>query len=234
MKKFRTVSYLRGALPASKIMAAGVGALLVAVGARGFAASSMYLYGDAEATAPASIGSAAGGGPAAKGVAALEAVDARFNDPSARIRAGLLQYRLSYTLRKGGLPDQSRLVQAASDLGEGLARAPADARAWTTLAQCRFVLGDIPGGRLALRTALWLGPNDSSLLLWRSQIGLAVWALLDDEERELVSTQIRLAWQREPDDLVAVAKSRGMSAIIASTLSVDPEQKSAFEAALVH
>jgi hypothetical protein len=101
------------------------------------------------------------------------------------------------------------------------------------LAHAQLALGDLANGKLAFRAGILMAPNDTHLIFWRCQLGLGLWAMLDDNDRQLVASQLRMAWLRQPVELVGLAKSRNnVAPIIATALAEDSEQKSAFEKAL--
>lgn len=162
----------------------------------------------------------------------LESFDDWFGDPQARIRAGLLHFRLSLPGGSGFSPDAVALQRSIADLRDGLARAPADARAWTALAQAELSAGDLSKGKRAFRMALLTALFDPSLTLRRCQLGLALWTVLDREERELVASQLREAWSRQPDALLGLAKFARNADVIFAALEKDEGQRAAFEKAL--
>ncbi|PKU24452.1 hypothetical protein CWS72_11430 [Telmatospirillum siberiense] len=177
-------------------------------------------------------------GPAARTVlerdaAYLEMIDDWLGDPQARIRAGLLQFRLSLSTGPDIVLERRRaLAKAIDDLRDGLARAPADARAWTALAHALLATGELEKGKLAFRTALLTAFYEPTLTLWRCQLGLGLWPLLDDADRRLVANQVRWAWTSQPADLVGLAKIANHAVVIAAVLDQDPAEKKAFEKAL--
>jgi hypothetical protein len=119
-------------------------------------------------------------GLATKNAALLERAGAWFGDPKARIRAGVLRLRLI------GAPgstqiDQTELARAIDDVVAGLAQAPADAFAWAALAQAEIAAGNRSGAKRAFITSLLVADHDPDLSLWRCELGLRLWPLLDDD-----------------------------------------------------
>jgi hypothetical protein len=162
----------------------------------------------------------------------LEGVDAWFGDPHAEIRAGLLRLRLSFPSRSDLLPDPFALSRSIADLESGLARAPADAKGWLALAHAQLSVGDLVRGKRAFRTSLLMALYDPTLMVWRCQLGLGLWPMLDTDDRQLVANQLRMAWTRQPAELMGLAKGGNNAAVIAAALDQDPVERAAFEKAL--
>jgi hypothetical protein len=166
--------------------------------------------------------------------ATAESIDGWLWAPQARIRAGLLYFRLSMSGRPDGVPDRVALDKAVVDLGEGLARAPADAKAWMALAQAQLATGNLEMGKQAFRTSLLIALYDPSLLFWRCQLGLGLWPLLGEDDQRLVASQLRFAWARQSTELLALAQGGNNAAVIAAALDQDPAERDAFEKAFRH
>lgn len=168
-------------------------------------------------------------------ISSLQRSDDWFWDPNARTRAGLLEFQLSLNSRSGTLPNAGNLDNAIEDILSGLVRAPADAWAWTMLARAELIAGNFSMGVRVFREALLAALYEPSLTVWRSQLGVALWPMLSNEDRNLVASQIRMAWTRHPQDVLALAKASADNiARISSALDQDFRQRVAFEEALKH
>jgi hypothetical protein len=159
--------------------------------------------------------------------ALLEEADTWLDDPRARIRAGLLQLDLAY--RAG--PDELghlQITRAVADLADGLARAPANGRAWMMLGFARLAAGDRDGARGALRASLLVADFDPALVIDRCKLGFALWPELDASERHMMREQVRDAWTYHPRGLVALARRPPSFYWVAGALAEDPEQLAGF------
>lgn len=150
------------------------------------------------------------GAEAARNAALLERADDWFGDPTARIRAGILRLRMATTNSDGtAAVSVPELDHALNDLTDGLTRAPANAIGWAALAQASLAAGNRPQARAALATSLLLDDNDPELSLWRCELGLALWNILNDDERRMWNDQVNLAWRKHSHDVVALAHQNG-------------------------
>jgi hypothetical protein len=141
-----------------------------------------------------------------RSVALLERADDWFDDPKARIRAGILRLRIATTNPDGtaaiSKPD---LDLALNDLRDGLKRAPANAIGWAALAQASLAAGDQPAAQAALLTSFLLDEHNPDISLWRCSLGLALWGYLDQDGRRIWNEQVNLAWSKQSTDVVALA-----------------------------
>jgi len=161
--------------------------------------------------------------------AQLESVDDWFHDPDASIRAGTIQFLMA--VGQGNV-DAARVETAIGDLETGLARAPADPKAWMMLALARNQLNDIDGARLALRSSILIAPYDPTLLLPRAGLGLKLVSALQADDWQLVSEQIRMAADHQFDGLVKLAEASDDPTPIMTALASDPDRAAALLAAL--
>lgn len=159
----------------------------------------------------------------------LEGIDNWWHDPFARIRAATLRFQATAS---GGNPDPAEIQHAIDDFQSGLARAPADAKAWLLLALARYQDRDPEGARLALRSSILIAPYDPALLLPRAEIGLKLGTTLEADDRQLVSEQIRMAADHQFEGLVTLAQRSDSVTPILNALDGDPDRAAALTAAL--
>lgn len=154
----------------------------------------------------------------------LEAIDARFDDPEARLHAALLRIELAGF----GTDTSARedLGAAAQDLDAALSRLPANDLGWYKLAEARFRLRDRDRALDALRTSILMGRYDPMLNLVRAEVAIRLG--LDAREPRMLQDQVRFAWITAPERLAALA--RGDAWIAASVrAALDPDTLPAFE-----
>lgn len=130
-------------------------------------------------------------------------------------------------------PERTRIVsQAARGFRAYLARVPADAQAWTGLASAHVQLGDLQSGATALRMSILTSPWSESLVQWRCGLGIDLYRALDDEGRELMKGQFRVAAQRSASVLAQTAIARKGVRIARVFLASSPDELIKFEAEL--
>jgi len=81
--------------------------------------------------------------------------------------------------------------------------------AWAALAKARLQLSDPRGAAGALKASILLGPYERPLALYRGRLGVSLWRVLDDEERDFVALELRLAWETDRPGLRALARNGG-------------------------
>jgi len=145
-----------------------------------------------------------------------------FGDGRAEGRAGILRLRLA-TERPAGI-DKAELDNALNDLTTGLKHAPANAIGWAALAQAQLAADDSAKAHAALTTSLLLDEHDPQLALWRCALGLALWDKLSQDDRRLWNAQVAMAWDRDPQGLVALARHNGGVYTLPIRLSFLPDQ----------
>ena len=145
----------------------------------------------------------------------LERADDWFDDPRARIRAGILYLRIATTSSDGSAAVSApELDHALDDLRDGLKRAPANAIGWTALAQANLAASDRPGAQAALLTSLLLDEHNPEISLWRCALGLTLWSFLDQDGRRMWNEQVNMAWRRQSMDVVALARQNPIFALL--------------------
>lgn len=163
-------------------------------------------------------------------VALLKIADYWTDDPADRIEAGLIERRAVLVITDG--PEVAKLTQAADDLANGLARAPANALAWSELAVAHLATGNIEQSLLAWRSSIEMADYDPSLNLWRVEIGLQLWLDLNAEDRRLLLGQIIFSWDQDRDRLVNFTrKNKFAAAIVREALDSDAKRLSAYDKA---
>jgi hypothetical protein len=212
-----------------RVLALGLAAGLLVLGLPQALDTAMRL--DAEAELAGAASSDAGSAPSVeRGIALLDAADRWFDDPAARIETGIVAFRRAYP--PGGAADPSGMHQAISALSSGLSRRPADRWGWMYLAHAELAIGDTAAALRAFRTAILVAPYDPDLSVWRTELGLDLWPLLDADDRRLVADQMQIAWTAKPRDVLALAKTSVATAIIRLALASSPSALETFEASL--
>jgi hypothetical protein len=131
--------------------------------------------------------------------------------------------------------DQARIARtnrAAQLFREYLAEVPADGRAWAGLASAEILRGELGRGAAALRMSILTAPWSSSLVQWRCGMAIDLFRTLDDEERELMKGQFRVAAQRAVAELVKTVRARNGTRIARIFLASSPDELIKFEAEL--
>jgi hypothetical protein len=128
-------------------------------------------------------------------------------------------------------PNVNAYLQRAIDaLAAGLGRAPANPYAWARLAYAEaLVRGWSPLAVSSLRMALITAPYEPRLLWSRLRMSFLAWPELSREDRELVSQQIRYAWQADPAELVRLAVELKQVDQVRAALLLSPDDSAAFE-----
>lgn len=158
----------------------------------------------------------------------LKLTDQRFDDPTARIEAGIIERRLAYLPH--GQIDTALLQTADADLADGLKRAPANDLAWVELAQARIGLGKSLDALTAWRMSIATGDFDPQLDLWRMEIGLQLWLILDVADRKMLDEQINYAWAVDPKEIASLAAgSPFIRNLVHNALGNASEQRDAFD-----
>jgi len=212
-----------------KVPALGLAALLIGLGLQQTAESILALYAnsDVDANQPERLTASAA---SKTGYHLLIESDRWFADAHARIKAGIIALRLALEANSSELPDRSILQAGIDDLEAGLSRAPADSAAWMELAQARLALNNGRGAMAALRTSLLFGPYDPNLSLWRCALGLQLWLLFDERDRQMWDDQVKLAWDTNPAGVIALSRSgEFMDRMIRDALANSPQRLDAFE-----
>jgi hypothetical protein len=129
----------------------------------------------------------------------------------------------SAALLSSAMRDAERAVESAPGYGPG----------WLMLTDLRRRRG-VPENDVAklLKISILTAPFDPSRVLARIFIGFSVYSSLDAETRELLTSQIQMAWRHVPEDLVkfAVAPDRvDRLLLVRLALASDPRVLAEFE-----
>lgn len=140
--------------------------------------------------------------------------------------------RLALAMAAGPQSDNGRghLDDSIDALGRGLSLAPHQPYSWTQLLQAsllRHGLSD-ESGRL-LKMAILTGPSEPALVLARVDIGLYAWRRLDEETREVLAGQIRLAGMRDLKALLDLTRRRHALSQVRAALQPDATLQRRFD-----
>ncbi len=118
--------------------------------------------------------------------------------------------------RQQDAADNEFLADSLTGLKAGLARAPANAFAWTRLAYAETLLnGPSPAAAAALRMSLVAAPYEPRLLTVRLELCLRSWDYFAPADRVLVGAQIRTAWRHAPGRVMElVRRTRRATAVL--------------------
>jgi hypothetical protein len=125
------------------------------------------------------------------------------------------------------------LASATHDAERAVAGAPGYSPGWLMLADLRREAG-APAKEVAqlLKISILTAPFDPYRVLGRLNIGFSVYPSLDDEGRDLLASQIQMAWRSVPEDLVKFALTPDHANrlfLIRLALAPDPSVLAAFE-----
>jgi hypothetical protein len=128
------------------------------------------------------------------------------------------------------------LASATRDAERAIAGAPGYSPGWLMLADLRREAG-APAKEVAqlLKISILTAPFDPYRVLGRLNIGFSVYPSLDDEGRDLLASQVRMAWRSVPEDLVKFAHAPNRANrlfLIRLALAPDPPALAAFEVLL--
>ena len=101
---------------------------------------------------------------------------------------------------------------------------PADTRAWAALAQGLVLLGQRQAAAVALKMSILTGPWYTPLLVSRCTLGIDLFPDLDQEGRDLLKGQYRVAADRLVVQLAAAVKARRAGDFALRMLSSSPEE----------
>lgn len=125
------------------------------------------------------------------------------------------------------IPPAERLATAATAvqrMRRYLETTPGDTRAWAALAQAQLLLRQPKSAAVALKMSMLTGPWYTPLLVSRCALGIDLYAALDQEARDLLKGQFRIASDRAVAQLAVVIKARGAGAFALRLLSSSPEE----------
>jgi hypothetical protein len=123
----------------------------------------------------------------------------------------------------------ARAARAADELRTYLAEVPGDSRGWAALAEAELMQGHRVVARDALKMSILTSPWSASLVLWRCDLGIDIYAALDDEARGLLKEQFRVAAERSPRLLGHLVWRKKAALIARIMLAGNPEDLAAFE-----
>jgi hypothetical protein len=137
------------------------------------------------------------------------------------------------TLRDPAEVNAAVLASAAQDAEQIIAGAPGYSAGWLLLADLRRAAG-APGSDVArlLKTAILTAPFEPDRVATRLTIGFAIYPSLDADTRDLLASQIQMAWRHAPEDLVHLARTPDRVdrlLIVRLALATDPPSLAAFE-----
>ena len=101
---------------------------------------------------------------------------------------------------------------------------PADTRAWAALAQGLALQRQRPAAAVALKMSILTGPWYTPLLVSRCVLGIDLFPELDQETRDLLKGQFRVAADRLVVQLAAAVKARKAGNFALRMLSSSPEE----------
>jgi hypothetical protein len=160
----------------------------------------------------------------------IDEADRWWEEPANSFDSGVLVMRLAAPTGGRAGYDHDLLKQAQRRFERSLGEAPGNAAAWAALADARRLEGGaMPAAAAALKMSIALARYEPSLLAWRSEMGLALYSLLDDAGKAAVADQLRLLGRRSVDDLVRVARASGKIGVVITALTADPQTLSRFE-----
>ena len=144
--------------------------------------------------------------------------------------------KLAFEEETRSAAQRATLGRAVSALRAGLALAPAAPKDWMQLGYLLVLLEGDPNRRaagallLSIRTGAFQAPDFlGRRLFW----ALAHWAFYDEQEREVIGGQVRLAWEVAPGEVADLALHvPDFFAPIASALEKAPGAHEQFTAAL--
>jgi hypothetical protein len=125
------------------------------------------------------------------------------------------------------------LDSALRDAEKAVASAPGYGAGWLMLADLRRVAG-APASDVAklLKISILTAPFEPHRVVTRLLIGFSAYPSLDDEGRELLASQIQMAWRHTPDALIKLVRTPDRVDrlfIVRLALSSDPVALADFE-----
>jgi hypothetical protein len=123
-------------------------------------------------------------------------------------------------------PDERDATAAATirRMRRYLETTPADTRAWAALAEALALQRQPQAAALALKMSMLTGPWYTPLLVSRSALGIDLFAELDQEGRDLLKGQFRIAADRDVVQLAGAIKARKAGNFALLMLSSSPEE----------
>ncbi len=138
-----------------------------------------------------------------------------------------LAYALLERASDARLPAQQRAIRAAraaEELRIYLAEVPGNGRAWANLAAAELQRGRRNEAAQALKTSILTAPWLSSMVLWRCGLGIDLIRSMDDEGRELLKGQFRIAVHRSARDLARTVAAHNGRYVALMLLASSPDE----------
>lgn len=130
------------------------------------------------------------------------------------------------------LPEQQRAIRAdraAEELRKYLAEVPGNGRAWANLAAAELQRGRRNEAAQALKTSILTAPWLSSMVLWRCGLGIDLIRSMDDEGRELLKGQFRIAVHRSARELARTVAAHNGRYVALLLLASSPDELMKFQ-----
>lgn len=124
---------------------------------------------------------------------------------------------------------QVRLARAVAEFRDYLCNVPGDSRAWAGLTAALVAQGQRLEAMRALKRSMITAPRWPSLLLWRCQMGLDLFYILDADGRALLEQQFRLETEHSPAAIVNLAVERSAVPVVRSLLEHNPDVLAKFD-----
>jgi tetratricopeptide (TPR) repeat protein len=160
----------------------------------------------------------------------IDEADRWWGEPANSFDSGVLVMRLAAPSGGRAAYDRGFLKEAERRFEQSLSEAPANAAAWAALADARRLEGGAtPAAAAALKMSIAVARYEPSLLAWRTEMGLALYSVLDDDGKAAVADQVRLLGRRSVDDLVRVARASGKIGVVITALTSEIDTLSRFE-----
>ena len=208
-------------MPAAKALIGVLATALLVLGLPQTVDSVIRLYADSSIDIDHI--DAANAAAADQAAAALKRAGLLLGDGNARLRAGIIEWRLAPQLE--GASAEDRLHAAVADLSAGLSQVPASALGWAELAMASAALGDSTAAIRAWRNSNRLAPYDPQLDLWRAEIGSNLWLALTASDQQTVRQQIIWASRDDRRKVAELAEQHTLLAQIIRTSLAQPAAK---------
>lgn len=158
---------------------------------------------------------------------------AKWNDSGERrldSAFAIIVRRFSRAQRLGGnLPSEESFRPVERRLEAGLARSPISASGWRWLAVARMTHKDAAGAANALRMSLYAGPHQRFVVISRLRLLMQTWDQFPKTERETIYRQIRFAWRKARNGVIALAMESQSLWPFRLALAARPRDLQAFE-----
>lgn len=151
----------------------------------------------------------------------LQRADSWRSDPANAVETARLYMRFSAP-GEGSDTDRELAAEARAELERSLTEAPGNPEAWIWLAAARLIeQGPSQATVDAYDMSIALAPFDPAVLVWRCQTGLALYPVLDQDQKDDLDEQIQMLEEVSTDDLVRVARASQRIDVVVHALSAD-------------